>query len=91
VGPAGAGQWYARSAFRNLTNGESFTATAMCDAGDILIGHYVAGYNINVTSTTLVDPLVAGAAAQGWRAAVTGTTGPPLYVNVTAICLDFAQ
>jgi hypothetical protein len=84
---------YQRDAFRNLLSGETFTATAMCDTGDLLVAHYVAGQNITVQSLSLVDPVVqfTGAATQGWRAVVTGTGGGGgRFVNVTAICLDFA-
>ena len=92
VVPAVIGPMYQRDAFRNLLAGEMFTATAMCDTGDLLIAHYVAGQNITVNSRSLVDPVVlfTGAATQGWRAVVTGNSaGPPRFVNVTAICLDF--
>lgn len=92
VVPAAIGETYLRQAFRNLLGGENFTATAMCDKGDLLVAHYVAGQNITVHSTSVVDPLVCCTfgATQGWRAVVTGNSaGPPRFVQVNAICLDF--
>lgn len=93
AGPAGlpgAGQWYEVEDFRNLSSGENYVATALCEQGDILVGHYVAGQSITVNSTARVDPVVpfTESQEQGFRANVTGEPSGPRFVNVHAFCLD---
>ncbi len=94
-GPPGAnglGQWYSREQFLLLLPQQQVSRTAKCDPGDILIGHAVAGQQINVLSSGMFEavPLFTGQADQGWTVTVksTAVSGGANYIDVIAYCLD---
>jgi hypothetical protein len=94
TGPAGPGNTYTviNNKFPNV--GETTTATALCNGGDVVIGGWTEARAIgNVTGDTRLAEirtgLGSGATSQGWTATGTGISeqlfNPALLVH--AVCL----
>ena len=83
-------QVYLVDTFTNLFADQAVTRTALCAAGDIVLGGSAWGQGLNFTSEGLYQEHGQFAAgAQGWRATATATSGPGShFIVVDAICYD---
>lgn len=90
-GPAGPGNTYTVEQFQNLVVGQTVTLTAICNAGDVVIGGYTRAQGVTGLSGdqrfAQIAPIGPAPAAQGWRTTATGQTDAPDFLDVFAVCL----
>jgi hypothetical protein len=93
-GPTGPGTTYTVESFRNLLAGETVTLTALCNAGDTVIGGYTRAQGVTNLSGdqryAAIAPIGPAPAPQGWRTTATGQTSAPDFLDVFAVCLHSA-
>lgn len=76
--------------FRNYSPSQTATLTALCNAGDIVVGGWARGVGINFSSEGRYRVLGGfSVGEQGWRTTATATSDAGVHFSIVgAVCYD---